>query len=106
VPLYAGASLVPVTVLFAIGGNLALPRLARGLLDSTVAAAAPFLAWLVVVIGIGLTPRPEGDVILPGGGKGVEWVGYGVLLGGALAGTLSVAVGGTRGTAVPDELSR
>jgi hypothetical protein len=90
VPLYAGSILVPVTVVFAIAFNLGLPRLARTLVDTTSAALLPFLTWLAVVVAVGLFPRPEGDVILPGGGGGVEWVSYGVLLGGALAGTVTL----------------
>jgi hypothetical protein len=92
VPLYAGSVIVPISVLGAVGSNIALPRLARTLVDSTVASVVPFLAWLGVVIVLGMVPRPEGDVILPGGGGAVEWVGYGVLLGGALAGTVTVVL--------------
>jgi hypothetical protein len=95
VPLYAGSTLVPVTVLFAVASNAFLPRLSRALVPSTAAAILPFATWLVVVVGIGLTTRPEGDVVLPGGG-GVQWVSYGFLLGGALAGTVSVVMGAPR----------
>jgi hypothetical protein len=42
------------------------------------------------MIGFGVMARPEGDVILPGAPGTVEAVVYGVLLGGALAGTVSV----------------
>lgn len=93
VPLYAGTVLVPVVVAFAIAGNVLLPRLARSLVPSTLAGAAPFVVWLLVVTVIGLMPRPEGDVILPGGGGALEFVSYGVLLGGALAGTVTVVLG-------------
>ena len=34
--------------------------------------------------------RPEGDVILPGAPSSLEFVAYGVLLGGALSGTVTV----------------
>lgn len=94
VPLYDGATLVPVTVLLTVGTNAILPRMARTFVDSTPAALLPFASWLVVAVGFGLMPRPEGDVILPGGGGGVEWVSYGVLLGGALTGTVSVVLSG------------
>jgi hypothetical protein len=94
VPLYAGAVLVPVAVLLAVGGNIVLPRLARVLVPTGRATLAPFAAWLLVVLVVGLFPRPEGDVIIPGGGGAVQWTGYGVLLGGALAGTLTVVLTG------------
>ena len=91
VPLYSGSALVPVTVLFAIAGNIVLPLLGRSLAATTGAALAPFAAWLLVVVVIGLFPRSEGDVILPGGGS-VQWVGYGVVLGGVAAGVATVAM--------------
>lgn len=92
VPLYAGTVIVPVAVVLALVGNVALPRLARQLVPTTFAALLPFLAWLVVMIGFGMITRPQGDVILPGSPQAVEFVVYGVLLGGAVAGTITVVV--------------
>jgi hypothetical protein len=92
VPLYSGSALVPVSVLFAVAGNVALPRLARTLVPRTAAALAPFIAWLIVVVGFGAIGRPEGDVILPGSPLSLEVVTYAVLLGGALAGTVTVVL--------------
>jgi hypothetical protein len=94
VPLYAGSALVPVAVLLAIASNIALPRMSRALIDRTGAAVLPFLSWLVVIGVIALVPRPEGDVILPAGSVGVQLVGYGVLLGGSMAGTITVVLSG------------
>lgn len=94
VPLYVGSAVVPVAVVGAVAGNILLPRMARTLIDSTLAAVAPFLSWLVVVLVVGLMARPEGDVVLPGGGT-LQWVSYGVLLGGAAAGVVTVVVGTT-----------
>ena len=91
IPLYAGATLVPVTVLLAILTNILLPRLARELIPTGPALLAPFAAWLVVVVALGLFPRPEGDVVIPGTG-GMEWSGYGVLLLGTLAGVVTVVL--------------
>ena len=88
VPLYAGATLVPVAVLATIVTNVGLPLLARTAVPTTPAVVAPFLVWLVAVIGFGVLTRPEGDVILPGGDA--QWVSYAVLLGGALVGTITV----------------
>lgn len=89
VPLYLGSYVFPIAVVAALISNIALPRMSRALVPSTLAAALPFLAWLVVVLGFGAVARPEGDVILPGGGA-LMYVSYGVMLGGALAGTVSV----------------
>jgi hypothetical protein len=106
VPLYAGSVLVPVAVVVALASNVALPRLARTLVETTAATVLPFVFWLLTVIIVGVLPRPEGDVVLPGGGGGLQWVSYGVLLGGALAGTVTVATSGARRPARVDELSR
>jgi hypothetical protein len=108
VPLYAGSALVPISVLFAIAFNIGLPRLARTLVQTTLATLLPFLAWLAVVVAIGLTARPEGDVVLPGGGGGVQWVSYGVLLGGAVAGTVTTVLssGPPARAATPPRVSR
>lgn len=92
VPLYDGAAVVPVAVVAALVTNAAFPRMARALVASTVAAVLPFVTWLLVIVFFGVVTRPEGDVILPGGSGAVHWVSYGVMLGGALAGTVTVVV--------------
>lgn len=106
VPLYAGSMIVPVAVAMALVTNVALPRLARALTATTVAAVLPFVSWLAVVVVIGVTPRPEGDVVLPGGHGALPWVSYGVLLGGALAGTVTVVLSGSRRPARTEHLGR
>lgn len=93
VPLRSGKVLIPVAVVLAIAGNVIVPALARSLVQRALGAVLPFLGWLAVAIAIGLVSRPEGDVILPGGGY-VAWVGYGVLLGGAVAGTIAMVLSG------------
>jgi hypothetical protein len=90
VPLYWGSVIFPIAVVLSIAGNIAFPRLARALVPSTGAALAPFLGWLIVVVAFGVVSRPEGDVILPGAPGSLEFVTYGLLLGGALAGTVTV----------------
>lgn len=87
-PLYVGSHLVYVAVLAAIVSNVVFPLLSRILMPTLLGTGVPFLAWLVVLIGFGIFPRPEGDVILPGGA--VQLVSYGVMLGGALAGVITV----------------
>ena len=90
VPYYIDGVIAPLTIALAAATNVALPWLANGLIPRATARLAPFLAWLVVMIGFGVYTRPEGDVILPGGGPGgVQYVTYGVLLGGALVGTVA-----------------
>lgn len=96
VPLYAGTVLVPIAVGIAIASNIVLPRLARTLIETTWATVAPFLFWLLAVVVVGVLPRPEGDVVLPGGSGALHWVSYGVILGGALAGTVTVVLSGGR----------
>lgn len=92
VPFYLGTVIAPVSVVGGVVGNVVLPRMARALVPRTLVAALPFLVWLVVVIGFGVVARPEGDVILPGAPHAVEWVVYGLLLGGGLAGTVTVVM--------------
>jgi hypothetical protein len=97
VPLYAGSTLVPITVLFAIGGNIVLVLLGRELVPAGAARTAPFVAWALTVIAVNLFPRPEGDVILPGGGW-VEAIGYGVVFGGLAAGVFTAVLTAPRPT--------
>lgn len=92
IPLYAGSTLVPITVVFALGGNVLLLWLARELAPGSGWRLAPFAGWLLTIVVFALFTRPEGDVIVPGGGGGLEWTGYGVVLGGALAGTIAAVL--------------
>lgn len=105
VPLYAGSVLVPVAVVLALASNVALPRLARTLVATATATVLPFAFWLMTVIVVGVLPRPEGDVVLPGGGGALQWASYGVLLGGALAGTFTVVLSGGRRPVQIEQLS-
>jgi hypothetical protein len=90
VPLYAGSHLFPITVVLTLLSNIALPLMARALVRNLLALVLPFISWLVMMIAFGIVPRPEGDVILPGGPP--QWVSYAVILGGALAGVITVVV--------------
>jgi hypothetical protein len=91
VPLYSGATLIPLAVVAAVASNVLLPRLARALVPTTVAAVLPFAAWLIVVVVVGLMTRPEGDVVLPGGGS-VQWVGLGVIFAGIVTGIATIVI--------------
>jgi hypothetical protein len=95
-PLRVGGVLVPLSVVAAVAGNLLMPRLALRLAESRLVAALTGVAWLVVVVA-GMIRRPEGDLIITGGGAtGV--VNLAFLLCGVLAAAFGVgrALGGPR----------
>ena len=95
-PLRVGGVLVPVSVVAAVAGNLLMPRLALRLAESRLVAGLTGVAWLVVVVA-GMIRRPEGDLLITGGGAtGV--VNLAFLLCGVLAAAFAVgrAVGGPR----------
>jgi hypothetical protein len=92
IPLYAGSAIVPVAPLAAIASNVVLPWLGRQAVGRAAGAALPFLGWLVTVIGLSSGVRPEGDVVFPGGGGALPWVSYGVILGGGLAGAVTLVL--------------
>ena len=66
-PLRIGGVLVPVSLLVAVAGNLLLVDQAHRLSGSRAVAVLPAATWLVVAIG-GMVRRPEGDLLLTGGG--------------------------------------
>jgi hypothetical protein len=67
VPLRVLGVPVPVSVVAAVAGNLLLVDLAARLTGSRLAAVLPAVVWLVIAVGAGLR-RPEGDLLLTGGG--------------------------------------
>ena len=66
-PLRIGGILVPLSVLAAVVGNLMLIGAAQRLSGSRVVAVLPGLVWLVVAVAA-MIRRPEGDLVLTGGG--------------------------------------
>ena len=66
-PLRVGAVPVPVSVLAAVVGNLMLPGLAYRLSGSRLVAAVPAAVWVVISVAASMR-RPEGDLVLVGGG--------------------------------------
>jgi hypothetical protein len=66
-PLRVAGVLVPVSVVAAVVGNLVLVGLALRLTGSRLLAVLPALVWVGVAVGA-MMRRPEGDVLLPGGG--------------------------------------
>jgi hypothetical protein len=87
-PLRVGGVLLPVSVVAAVVANLLLPRLALRLSGSRLVAALTGVAWLVIVVAA-MIRRPEGDLIITGGGAtGV--VNLAFLLLGVLAAAFAV----------------
>ncbi|MCW2699143.1 MAG: conserved rane protein of unknown function [Blastococcus sp.] len=66
-PLRVGGVLLPVSVLAAVAGNLLLVGQAHRLSGSRAVAVLPAATWLVIAVGA-MVRRPEGDLILTGGG--------------------------------------
>lgn len=95
-PLRVGGVLLPVSVVVAVAGNLLLPAAALRWSGSRLVAVLPALAWLAVAVGA-MVRRPEGDLVMTGGGAaGV--VNLAFLLIGVLAAAFSVGrvLGGPR----------
>jgi hypothetical protein len=66
-PLRLGSVVFPVSVLAAVVGNLLLVDAAHRLSGSRVVGVLPAVTWLVVAVAA-MTRRPEGDLVLTGGG--------------------------------------
>jgi hypothetical protein len=79
-PLRIGGVLVPLSVVAAVVGNLLLPAAAQRLSGSRLVAVLPAFVWLAVSVAA-MVRRPEGDLVLTGGGaSGVINLGF-LLLG-------------------------
>jgi hypothetical protein len=101
-PLRVAGVLVPVSVVAAVFGNLVLVALALRLTGSRLLAVLPALVWVVVAVGA-MIRRPEGDLILTGGGAlGIVNLAFLVLGVTAAAFAVGRALGGPRPTASPD----
>jgi hypothetical protein len=66
-PLRIGGLLIPLSVASAVVGNLMLTTAAHRLSGSRVVALLPGVVWLAVAIAAMLR-RPEGDLVITGGG--------------------------------------
>jgi hypothetical protein len=66
-PLRVAGVLVPVSVAAAVAGNLLLVPLAARLTGSRVLAVLPAFVWLTVAVAASIR-RPEGDLVITGGG--------------------------------------
>jgi hypothetical protein len=95
-PLRVDGVLVPLSVLAGVLGNVLIVGAVRRLTGSGALAVLPALAWLAVVVPA-MIRRPEGDLIIAGGGDtGV--VNLGFLLLGVVAAAYAVgrALSGSR----------
>ena len=79
---------VPVSVVAAVVGNLLLVDLAARLTGSRLAAVLPAAVWLVIAVAASLR-RPEGDLLLTGGGV-LGFLSLAFLLAGVMAAAFAV----------------
>ena len=79
---------IPLSVLAAVAGNLLLVPLAHRLSGSRAVAVLPGVVWLVVALGA-TVQRPEGDLVLTGGGA-TGAVGLAFLVCGVIAAAFAV----------------
>jgi hypothetical protein len=87
-PLRIGLVPVPLSVVAAVGGNLLLVTGAYRVSGSRVVAVLPAVAWLAVAVFASIR-RPEGDLLLTGGGA-AGIVNLAFLLLGVLAAAFAV----------------
>lgn len=91
---YVGATIVPLMIIAAIVSNIVLPLLGYRAVRAARGAVLPVLFWLLVVLGLTVYNRPEGDLWVISA-FGQSWAFYGVLLLGTVAGFVTIiAVGG------------
>ena len=95
VPLRVGGTLVPLAPVLAVVGNVAVGVLGARAVGSRAGAVVPAAGWLLVVLALG-SARPEGDVVLPGGG-GEGMVALAFILLGAVAAAVGVGLGPATG---------
>lgn len=91
VPTRWGGSLVPLAPALAVLSNIGLPLSCFRLSRTRLSAAPPVIGWVLSTVVLA-TGRPEGDVLLPAGAT--AWVAYSMLLGGLLAGLITVSLAG------------
>lgn len=100
-PLRVGGVPLPLSVLAAGVGNVLLVRLAHRLSGSRVVGVLPAVVWLVVALA-STVRRPEGDIVMAGGGT-TGTVGLAFLLVGVV--TASAAAGRVLAARPPAEVS-
>ncbi len=68
----------PLAALLAVAGNLLLGSAGARILQSRTGAAVPGVIWLVVALLLG-SSRPEGDVVVTDGLRGLSFLLFGAL---------------------------
>lgn len=96
-PLRVAGVPLPLSVVGAAVGNVLLVTAAHRLSGSRVVGALPAVVWLVVAVA-SMVRRPEGDIVMAGGGT-TGTVGLAFLLVGVVA--ASAAAGRVLATPVP-----
>ncbi|MGY1842966.1 hypothetical protein [Modestobacter sp. SYSU DS0875] len=88
---------VPIAIVAAVVGNVLLAWAARELSGSRLVGVLPPLVWLVVAVAA-MNPRPEGDLLLPGGDAVTTTVNLAFLLLGVVSAAFAVGqtLGGPR----------
>jgi hypothetical protein len=81
VPFRVGGTLVPVSLLIAVAGNVAVGR-AGARLAGRIGAAIPAVVWIGLAFALGVR-RTEGDIVVQG-----TTIGLGFLVAGALTGAV------------------
>jgi hypothetical protein len=79
-PLYWGSTRLPVSVVAAVVGNVALIYFTYVVTGRRLAAAGPALVWVVVMVAAA-SRTGEGDLVLTDN----NWVGIGTMLAGSVA---------------------
>ena len=102
-PWRLGGVPVPVSVVAAVAGNLALVTLAHRCSGSRLVGVLPAVVWLLIAVR-GSVPTPEGDLLITGGDGATQLVNLAFLLLGVLA--AAVAVGRVLGTPRPPAAPR
>jgi hypothetical protein len=89
VPLYHGATVLPITVLLGMATTFALPRLGIWLTRTPSGGFLPLACWFVAVLGLAFIGRPEGDVLVEGG-NAQQWVLFVLIIASAVVGFVTV----------------
>lgn len=88
---YVGTVIIPVMILAAIAGNIALPWWGYRILQRPLGSVLPVLAWLLPVLALTMYDRPEGDLFVLGA-YGEDTAFYALLLVGAAGGFATVVL--------------
>jgi hypothetical protein len=92
IPLYIGSVPIPLAPVLAVALNVVLVWTGRVAVGRALGGLLPLLGWLVPVLVLSGVQRPERDVIYIGGDGWLPVIGYAVVLGGGLAGAVTLVL--------------